>query len=211
LANKVATFVVEKQQKQTHKYKEWVYVPRRVMNQLESNSHLTVEDCRAIIYMICETYGCWQGPYSGRAVPWVQIDEFEEYREMGFESPLVLLGTLRRLLRMRVLERNHDYAYRINERTEKWEGSHLRTLAHQVKLNVRRSQLEAVLKELGEAFPHIQIVINIEEEGSTEETSDEQHLTPQPRREFRKEIPSCQRVTREYLERLSDYTKGGQT
>ena len=101
---------------------ERMYIPDRVIAQLKTNSHLTIEDHGVIVYIMCETYGYWRGPHSSDTVPWVQIDEFEEAKEMGLQDPVVVLAALRRLLSMRVLERDEEGAYRINERTEEWEG-----------------------------------------------------------------------------------------
>lgn len=100
---------------------EPMYIPNRVITQLKTNSHLTVKDRQVIVYIICETYGYWRGPYSGDSVPWAYIDEFAEAKEMGLRHPVMVLAALRRLLFMRVLERNEEGAYRINERTEEWK------------------------------------------------------------------------------------------
>jgi hypothetical protein len=99
---------------------ERMYIPDRVIAQLKTNSHLTVTDRKVIVYIMCETYGYWRGPHSGDAVPWTYLDEFEEAKEMGLQHPVMVLAALRRLLSMRVLERNEEEAYRINERTEEW-------------------------------------------------------------------------------------------
>jgi len=105
-----------------------MYIPRRVIAQLKTNSHFTVTDRQVIVYIMCETYGYWRGPHSGHAVPWAYIDEFEEAKEMGLQHPAMVLAALRRLSSMRVLERNEEGAYRINERTEEWEGGRLHGL-----------------------------------------------------------------------------------
>ena len=49
-------------------------------------------------------------------------------KEMGLQHPAMVLAALRRLSSMRVLERNEEGAYRINERTEEWEGGRLHGL-----------------------------------------------------------------------------------
>jgi len=105
-----------------------MYIPGRVIAQLKTNSHLTVTDRQVIVYIMCETYGYWRGPHSGDTVPWAYIDEFEEAKEMGLQHPAMVLAALRRLSSMRVLERNEEGAYRINERTEEWEGGRLHGL-----------------------------------------------------------------------------------
>jgi len=98
-----------------------MYIPNGVIAQLKTNSHLMAEDRQIIIYVICETYGYWQGPHSEDTIPWVDIDEFGEAKEMCLNHPVEVIRVLRRLLSMRVLERNEEGAYRINERTEEWK------------------------------------------------------------------------------------------
>lgn len=107
---------------------ERMYIPDSVIAQLEANSHLTAEERQVIIHVMCETYGYWQGPHSADPVPWGYIDEFEEAKEMGLRHPVMVLRVLRRLSSMSVLERNEEGAYRINERTEEWEGHRLDSL-----------------------------------------------------------------------------------
>ena len=100
---------------------ERMYVPDRLIAQLKTNSHLTIKDRQVIVYIMCETYGYWRGPHSRDTVPWAYIDEFEEAKEMGLQDSMTVLAALRRLLSMRVLERDEEGAYRINERTEEWD------------------------------------------------------------------------------------------
>jgi len=107
---------------------ERMYIPDSVIAQLETNSHLTAEERGVIIHIMCETYGYWQGPHSADPVPWAYIDEFEEAKEMGLRHPVMVLRVLRRLSSTSVLERNEEGAYRINERTEEWEGHRLDSL-----------------------------------------------------------------------------------
>lgn len=54
-------------------------------------------------------------------------------------------------------------------------------------VNARRTQLRGVLEELGNSFPDMEIVINIEEEESKEKTPDYKRLTTEQLKRLGKE------------------------
>lgn len=54
-------------------------------------------------------------------------------------------------------------------------------------VNARRTQLRGVLEELGNSFPDMEIVINIEEQESKEKTPDYKRLTTEQLKRLGKE------------------------